>query len=630
METKRYQSFFEGKDTESRWPRGSNSECGGAVGDARQADCDMSVDGANVSCGPPTAASFEGNGRDKMDRLPLCPNQKHDRQFIVPGVNSSTRLEIDSKELSKTVAESMGLYMDAVREADYGYGQQRIPEGHCVPEKLFAGGVGKCLELSPPASVGSPKLSPPALPCPAMPRPMKAPAEGSSGGPQGPGLAPSICCSPLNSHSSLSSPTSLVSSTTSPSCFGNARSSVSSPIPPGLAMPPGLPRAHPRLPATCSPPNNASSVASPLASPLNVLRSPISSPRSMGSVRSPPSCCANLRSSVSSPAGGGNGGYHNTQVAPPSRCSPAAANLATAASSPQNSSGFPVSSPDSALGLVQSEGLSPGERGIRLGSRGDFKGFEFPKVETEVDGEMYSVGLDQMGMVKYIKNEHDPDTRSMCLGPDPRRVPCSAFPVQIKSEPNKDTGCLNLPYNQQQQQQQHSLNLLPATETTYLSLRDNIDEYSLSGILGPPVSSLNGNYEPGVFSNGTLPKAIKQELNDGCYYQDNIGVPTSAIVGVNSGSHSFHYQIGAQGTMSFSRHDMKDQANPLLNLISPVTPMAEVWKPRPGLSQSSLSSRGGVYGGPVTIGVRTGFVYPTLPAHAPLPPTPFSCHSTSF
>ncbi len=51
---------------------------------------------------------------------------------------------------------------------------------------------------------------------------------------------------------------------------------------------------------------------------------------------------------------------------------------------------------------------------LRAGEH-DFKGFEFPKVE-HVDGEIYNIGLDAMGVAKYIKNEPGTDYRSMCLG----------------------------------------------------------------------------------------------------------------------------------------------------------------------------------------------------------------------
>ena len=260
-------------------------------------------------------------------------------------------------------------------------------------------------------------------------------------------------------------------------------------------------------------------------------------------------------------------------------------------SSPRNPSrSFSVSSPPSGLGLVQNDVHSPEVR------EHDFKGFEFPKVEN-IDGEIFNVGLDSMGMVKYIKNEPDTDYRSMCLGGGKSNMSHSPFISHIKTEPNSDMTCTGTHSGEPQ----HSMGLFPASETTYLSLRDNIDEYSLSGILGPPISSLNGNYEPGVFPNNDLPKGIKQETNDGSYYQENNNVPASAIVGVNSGGHSFHYQIGAQGTMSFSRHDVRDQTNPLLNLISPVTALMETWKTRPGLSQGPLSARADGYPGPACL-----------------------------
>ena len=195
-------------------------------------------------------------------------------------------------------------------------------------------------------------------------------------------------------------------------------------------------------------------------------------------------------------------------------------------------------------------------------------------------------------MVKYIKNEPGTDLRSMCLGSSKCSGNGTAYITQIKSEPNKDEDCMNQPlYNEQPR----SLGLFPASETTYLSLRNNIDEYSLSGILGPPISSMNGNYESEGFLNNVLSKGVKQESIDGSYYQENSGMTPSAIVGVNSGGHSFHYQVGAQGTMSFGRNDVRDQSNPLLNLISPVTALMESWKSRPGMAQGAMSARGEGY-----------------------------------
>lgn len=238
---------------------------------------------------------------------------------------------------------------------------------------------------------------------------------------------------------------------------------------------------------------------------------------------------------------------------------------------------------------MQNESNSPETTGVTRDT--DFKNFEFPKVEMS-DREGFSIGLDQMGMVKYIKNEPGTDFKSMCLGSSKCNMSSTPFITQIKTEPNNSEGCMN---QQSYSEQSPSLGLFPASETTYLSLRNNIDEYSLSGILGPPVSSVNGSYEADVFSNNVMSKGVKQESTDDSYYQENNSMSTSAIVGVNSGGHSFHYQIGAQGTMSFTRHDVRDQSNPLLNLISPVTALMESWKSRPGMSQGSLSGRGEGY-----------------------------------
>ncbi|KAL1023742.1 hypothetical protein UPYG_G00045450 [Umbra pygmaea] len=612
METKRCQSSFEGSiDTEkSRWsqvPSSAMDYCCGGAEDASSlslsSNTEILMDTANASCSPRSnTADGKDNNTDnrgqkleQQSRLKLTQNQP----FVLPAFNSPLHVRkqetMDSKELSKTVAESMGLYMNAAREAtDFGnFGQQG---GHCSPGKMYPGGVcGRpCLKDSQCAvSTGSPKLKSPTLAFPKQPS--STPGECcSSGALAGTTvLGSSLSCSPQTS-SSISSPggsNNLVSSTTSPTCFGGqyARSSIGSPVSQQTAAGTALSHSHVqrRNSTTCSP--ESSTVGSPpLGSPHNVMRSPISSPQSMGSVRSPPSCStsANMRtSSVSSPTGSGN----NLRASSSSISSPTTRGPMAVSSSP--GCGFATSSPASGLGLVQNDQNSP--EGRR--DQHDFKEFEFPKVES-ADGEMFNVGLDQMGMVKYIKNEPDTVFRSMCLGNGSgNNAKCnpvsgcpgsdSPFAAQIKSEPNKDGGCMN----PRCYEQQHSMGLFQPgpSQTTYLSLRDNIDEYSLSGILGPPGNAVNGSYEASVFPHTLLSK-VKQENSDSSYYQENnnsVG-PTSSIVGVNSGGHSFHYQIGAQGTMSFARHDPREHGtNPLLNLVSPVTALMESWKSRPGMSQ---------------------------------------------
>ncbi|KAL2098279.1 hypothetical protein ACEWY4_007486 [Coilia grayii] len=605
METKRYQSFFEGSNPENRWAQVPNAMelcCSAEEGCLNSSDVLMDI--VNVNCSASSnaatasAAACKENSikRAEPERQPmLCvsQNQNQNQPFSFPTFgNSSSSLhgrksETDSKELSKTVAESMGLYMNTAREADFGFGAQQ--GGQCSPGKLYPPCGREVLEDSQASSSGSPKMKgpPPAAFAAGSQIPSSTQAEGSTGASSA--LATALSSSSPVPSSTISSPTgnNMVTSTTSPTYFGTGCSSTGSPVNPAAVS--GVPslgvQVHRRSSTACSP-IEPGTVGSPLGSPLNVMRSPLSSPQSMGSVRSPPSCSANMRSSVSSPTGS------SCTVRPSMSSPPSGVTMAVA--SPRNapSSGFPVSSPPSGVGLVQSDTHSPEGQ-----ESSDFKVFEFPKVE-HMDGEMYSVGLDQMGMVKYIKNEPDPDFRSMCLatgGNKSGSVATPPFVAHIKSEPNKEDICVNQHYGEPHQ---HSLGLFPAAETTYLSLRDNIDEYSLSGILGPPISSLNGNYEPGVFSNNGLAKGIKQEASNGSYYpESSSNGPTSAIVGVNSGGHSFHYQIGAQGTMSFARHDIRDQTNPLMNLISPVTALMESWKSRPGMPQGGLSARGEGYPG---------------------------------
>nr|XP_057944175.1 mineralocorticoid receptor [Doryrhamphus excisus] len=553
METKRYQSFFDGSNADNKWSQipGTTEFCF-TPEDSNLSGGDILMDIVNAS------PSADAKDAKKPEQPPLHPGQN--QHFSLPHFNNSVhshKPEMDSKELSKTVAESMGLYMNAAREADFAFSQHG---GSTSPRKIQYPVCGRLLEENP---ANNPKMKPFKFQ-----QPTSTPRE-------------SIPGTPVSSVSVLASSSpgggnNMVSSTTSPpACFGPP--SVTSPVS-HTPCAQTLASIKRRNSATCSPVESSTVGSPPLASPLSVMRSPMSSPQSMSSVRSPPSCVTscNVRSSVSSPT---------STVRPPASSPATGATMAIG--SPQNpsSGGFPVSSPVSELGLVQNDSHSPEAAG--LNTEPDFKPFEFPKVEM-VDGEVFNVGLDQMGMVKYIKNEPGTDFRSMCLGGSKCNTASTTVITQIKNEPNKNESCMN---QQSYSDQSPPLGLFPASETTYLSLRNNIDEYSLSGILGPPVS-MNGNYESDVFSNSVLSKTVKQESSDAGYYQDSNGVPTSAIVGVNSGGHSFHYQIGTQGTMSF-----RDQPNPLLNLISPVAALMESWKSRPGMPQGSLSGRGEGYPG---------------------------------
>lgn len=585
MESKRYQSIYEGTDRANRWAQmpGSMEQCCTTEEEGALMNTDVLMDIVNASNAasiPVPKCKESGGKKAEMPMHQLNPDQ----QLSFPAYNNSihSRKPEDSKELAKTVAESMGLYMNAAREAEFAFGQQGPPAGCQGSSGKLYPQCGRQIEDNQSSTTRSPSMKAPPTSFPTMSQlPNGSLGECGVGTAPTPSTLATVLPSPAEASSSISSPSgnNIVTSTTSPTYFGTSCPSLGSPASIG-PVGPGQALTHRVNSSTCSPAESSTMGTPPLASPFNVMKSPISSPQSMGSVRTPPSCSTNMRSSVSSPTGSGS------NLRPSGSSPPTVGSMAM--SSPRNPSRtFSVSSPPSSLGLAQNDMHSPD------GQEHDFKTFKFPKVES-LDGELFNVGLDSMGMVKYIKNEPDTDYRSMCLGNSNCNVPPSPFVSHIKTEPNREATCTNAHYGEPQQ----PMGLFPATEITYLSLRDNIDEYSLSGILGPPISSLNGNYEFGVFPNNDMPKGIKQETNDGSYYQENNNMPTSAIVGVNSGGHSFHYQIGAQGTMSFSRHDMRDQANSLLNLISPVTALMETWKTRPGLSQAPLSACGEGYAAP--------------------------------
>lgn len=185
----------------------------------------------------------------------------------------------------------------------------------------------------------------------------------------------------------------------------------------------------------------------------------------------------------------------------------------------------------------------------------------------------------QMNLVQFIKPEPDGSFGSACIGENSKINSDSPFSVPVKQESTKHP-CSGASFKGNQ-----TVNPFPFTDGSYFSFMDDKDYYSLSGILGPPVSSFDGNCEGSSFPNPGLPVGIKQEPDDGSYYQDN-SIPSSAIVGVNSGGQSFHYRIGAQGTISLSRPVAREQTFQHLSSFPPVSTLVETWK-----SHSELASR---------------------------------------
>ncbi|KAB0370220.1 hypothetical protein FD755_018182 [Muntiacus reevesi] len=571
METKGYHSLPEGLEMERRWGQISQPAERPALGPvpAEQPDESNYMEIVNVSCvsGAIPNSSTPGSSKEKHELLP-CLQQDNSRSGILP---SDIKTELESKELSATVAESMGLYMDSVREADYAYDQQN-PQGGGSPAKMYQnveqlvkfyrenghrpstlGGASRPLRSFLPDSGGSVNGG-------VTRNVVKSPILGHEKGP--------AVCSPLTLSSSGCSPASISCVSSTSASFGGFP--VHSPIAQGTPLP-CSPNVETRGSRSHSP-AHASNVGSPLSSPLSSMKSPISSPPSHCSVKSPVSSPSNvtLRSCVSSPANINN-----------SRCSvssPSNTNNRSTLSSPAASTVGSICSPGSTAFSYTASGTPVGSsaaRDVVPSPDTQEKGAQevpFPKTEETENAISHGVA-GQLNIVQYIKPEPDGAFSSSCLGGNSKINSDSPFSVPIKQESTKHS-CSGTSFKGNP-----AINPFPFMDGSYFSFMDDKDYYSLSGILGPPVPGFDGNCEGSGF-----PMGIKQEPDDGSFYPE-ASIPPSAIVGVNSGGQSFHYRIGAQGTISLSR-SARDQSFQHLSSFPPVNTLVESWK-----SHSDLSSR---------------------------------------
>uniref|UniRef100_A0AAA9TYQ2 Nuclear receptor subfamily 3 group C member 2 n=2 Tax=Bos TaxID=9903 RepID=A0AAA9TYQ2_BOVIN len=571
METKGYHSLPEGLEMERRWGQLSQPAERPALGPVptEQSDESNYMEIVDVRCvsGAIPNSSTQGSSKEKHELLP-CLQQDNSRSGILP---SDIKTELESKELSATVAESMGLYMDSVREADYAYDQQN-PQGSGSPAKMYQnveqlvkfykenghrpstlGGASRPLRSFLPDSGGSVNGG-------VMRNVVKSPILGHEKGP--------AVCSPLTLSSSGCSPASISCVSSTSASFGSFP--VHSPIAQGTPLP-CSPNVETRGSRSHSP-AHASNVGSPLSSPLSSMKSPISSPPSHCSVKSPVSSPNNvtLRSCVSSPANINN-----------SRCSvssPSNTNNRSTLSSPAASTVGSICSPGSTAFSYTASGTPVGSsaaRDVVPSPDTQEKGAQevpFPKTEETENAISHGVA-GQLNIVQYIKPEPDGAFSSSCLGGNSKINSDSPFSVPIKQESTKHS-CSGTSFKGNP-----AINPFPFMDGSYFSFMDDKDYYSLSGILGPPVPGFDGNCEGSGF-----PMGIKQEPDDGSFYPE-ASIPPSAIVGVNSGGQSFHYRIGAQGTISLSR-SARDQSFQHLSSFPPVNTLVESWK-----SHSDLSSR---------------------------------------
>ncbi|XP_069349255.1 mineralocorticoid receptor isoform X2 [Eulemur rufifrons] len=571
METKGYHSLPEGLDMERRWGQASQTVERSSLDPTEKTDENNYMEIVNLSCvsGAIPNNSTQGSSKEKHELLP-CLQQDSNRSGIL---TSDIKSELESKELSATVAESMGLYMDSVRDADYTYDQQN-QQGSMSPAKIYQN-VEQLMKFYKENGHRPSTLS-------SVSRPLRSFMSDSGSSVNGGVMramvkspimghekSPSVC-SPLNMTSSVCSPAGINSVSSTTASFGSFP--VHSPITQGT-------------PLTCSPnvenrgsrshsPAHASNVGSPLSSPLSSMKSPISSPPSHCSVKSPVSSPNNvtLRSSVSSPANINNS---RCSVSSPSNTnnrstlsSPTASTVGSICSPVNNAFSYPASSTSAGSSATRDVVPSPDthEKGAQEVS--------FPKTE-EVESAISNGVTGQLNIVQYIKPEPDGAFSSSCLGGNSKINSDSPFSVPIKQESTKHS-CSGASFKGNP-----TVNPFPFMDSSYFSFMDDKDYYSLSGILGPPVPGFDGSCEGSGF-----PMGIKQEPDDGSYYPE-ASIPSSAIVGVNSGGQSFHYRIGAQGTISLSR-SARDQSFQHLSSFPPVNTLVESWK-----SHGDLSSRRG-------------------------------------
>uniref|UniRef100_A0A8D2IGF9 Nuclear receptor subfamily 3 group C member 2 n=1 Tax=Urocitellus parryii TaxID=9999 RepID=A0A8D2IGF9_UROPR len=569
METKGYHSLPEGLDMERRWSQVSQAVERSSLGPTERTDESNYMEIVNVSCvsGAIPNSSTQGSSKEKHELLP-CLQQDNNRSGTL---TSDIKTELESKELSATVAESMGLYMDSVRDADYAFDQQN-QQGSVSPAKIYQN-VEQLVKFYKENGHRPSTLS-------SVSRPLRSFMSDSGSSMNGGVMraivkSPIMChdkspsvCSPLNMTSSVCSPAGINSVSSTTTSFGSF--SVHSPITQGT-------------PLTCSPnvenrssrshsPAHASNVGSPLSSPLSSMKSPISSPPSHCSVKSPVSSPNNatLRSSVSSPANLSNS---RCSVSSPSNTnnrstlsSPTASTVGSICSPINNAFSYPASGTSAGAGATRDVVPSPDthEKGAHE--------VPFPKTE-EVENAISNGVTGQLNIVQYIKPEPDGAFSSSCLGGNSKINSESPFSVPIKQESTKHS-CSGTSFKGNP-----TVNPFPFMDGSYFSFMDDKDYYSLSGILGPPVPGFDGNCEGSGF-----PMGIKQEPDDGSYYPE-ASIPSSAIVGVNSSGQSFHYRIGAQGTISLSR-SARDQSFQHLSSFPPVSTLVESWK-----SHGDLSSR---------------------------------------
>uniref|UniRef100_UPI00398E9E6E mineralocorticoid receptor-like n=1 Tax=Pristiophorus japonicus TaxID=55135 RepID=UPI00398E9E6E len=575
METKGYIDYPEVMNIGRQW---SLNKSKSSVGRDEIGSCDsnaMTI--LNVSCIP--AVDKNGDGERSQELSPVLQHPAHyqvQHQYQHLGfLASDPKCSIGSaKELSKTVAESMGLYMNSVKEmgSEFNYSMQsELMEGR--PSNIIQNG-GQEVDLQE-EKVNTILLQREMRRCSSSSSPERNSQGSCIASPINFNNLGSSVSSPNNMNSCVPSPakinylalsspdtvSNLGSSISSPDNINNLNTSVTSPsdVHCTISSPTKINSV-----GMCSP-SNMNNLGSSISSPANVsnLRSSVSSPNNMSSPLSTPT---NLASPHSVSA-------NNNLLSSPNNNS-----IASSVSSPAvNNLRFPNSSPAAGSRMVFDSHQNPG---VRNQNHEEINVFKDKKTKGECleTGSVNNVNPDQ-----FIKTEVDNDFGGACfLSRGSSDLSTSMFSMPLKCELN-ETACLNAMYSGQGSENPFSeiAHQLIDSKTSYG------DTFDLYGILGTPASSSNSSYAHDAFLQPSPATVIKQEPNDEGYCQANCS-PPSTIVGVNSTGQSFHYRIGASGTISMPCPFMRDQRHQLLNVITPVCAVLGSWKSHPVMPQSSI------------------------------------------
>lgn len=574
METKGYIDYPEIMNIGRQWPL---NKLALSAADNEIGSCDsneMTI--VNVSCIPPVSKSDNGERRQEVSPiLHHQPPYQIQHQYQHPGfLASDPKCHLGSaKELSKTVAESMGLYMDSVKdvESEFTYslqteqmegrssniaenGEQELNlQEEKVKAILSQRGMRRCSTSSSPGrnSRGS---------CISSPINYNNLCSSVSS----PNNMNSCVPSPAKiNYLALSSPdtvSNLGSSISSPDNINHLNNSVTSPNDIHCAVS-GSTKISSR---TMSSPSNMNSLCSSISSPVHVsnLCSSVSSPNNMNSPLSTPTNLASPHSASTS----------NTLLSSPNNNSVPSSVSSTAV----NNMHFPNCSPATGSRMIINLNQNPAGRNQ---IHEEINVFKEEKTKTDC---LKTSSINIGNPVQFIKTEVDSDFSDSCFLSRGSSDLCnSTFSMPLKCEMN-ETACLNTGYTGQVSENPFSeiAHQLIDLKTTYG------DVFDLYGSLGALASSSSSSYGHDAFSQPNT-TVIKQEPSDEGYCQATCS-PPSTIVGVNSTGQSFHYRIGASGTISMPCPFMRDARPQLLNLITPVCTVLGSWKSHSVMPQNSI------------------------------------------